>query len=355
MRGFENNGIEKPFLQALKGIPTKRVPFWFMRQAGRYLPEYRALRAEKGGFLAMAYDPQAACEITLQPIRRFGMDAAIIFSDILVVPHALGQHLEFQQGEGPVLDPVRTGTQLDALGFDAFDQVLEPVFEAIRQTRAGLVREGFSQTALIGFAGAPWTVATYMIEGGGSKDYPNAKAMMYGNPVLFGRLIDLLVEATSAYLMRQADAGAEALQIFDSWAGVLDEESFARWVIEPTRRIVDKVRAHDNDIPIIGFPRGAGHFYLRYAQETSVSALGLDTSVPTGWAADTLQPLLPVQGNLDPMCLFAGGPALQERAKTILDHLGRDPFIFNLGHGIHKETPLENVEALVDIIRGWRA
>jgi uroporphyrinogen decarboxylase len=345
----------KLFLDALDGHIGERVPFWFMRQAGRYLPEYRELRGKKGGFLAMAGDPDAACEITMQPVRRFGMDAAIIFSDILVVPQALGQKLEFVQNEGPKLEPVRTGAEIAALSFTSFEKNLAPVFEALRKTSGALKTEGFSNTALIGFAGAPWTVAAYMVEGEGSRDFLHAKKMMYSDPKNFAALIELLVESTASYLIQQAKAGAEALQIFDSWAGILDDASFQQWVIKPTRAIVGMVREVYPHIPIIGFPRCAGSNYFSYAQNTGVTAIGLDQSVPTQWTAKTLQPLMPVQGNLDPAALLVGGDAMTLAAERILADLSRGGFAFNLGHGVHKDTPPEHVAALCEILKNWRA
>jgi uroporphyrinogen decarboxylase len=344
----------KLFLDALAGHVGERVPFWFMRQAGRYLPEYRALRSEKGGFLEMAYDPDTACEITMQPIRRFGMDAAIIFSDILVVPHALGQSLEFAAGEGPKLNPVRDGKALAALNFHNFEKKLAPVFEAIRKTKAQLQAENFKQTALIGFAGAPWTVATYMIEGGSSRDFIHAKKMAYGDPETFAELMHLLTEATAAYLIKQADAGAEALKIFDSWAGVLDENLFQKWVIGPAREIVRQVRAVHPHIPLIGFPRGAGENYFSYVQNSGMSAVALDQFVPTRWATRVLQTHMPVQGNLDPVCLMTGGDAMALSVERIMSELSKAPFIFNLGHGVHKETPVEHVATLSDMLKNWK-
>ncbi|MCB1721727.1 MAG: uroporphyrinogen decarboxylase [Alphaproteobacteria bacterium] len=337
----------KPFLDALNGLSHKRPPFWFMRQAGRYLPEYRELRAQKGGFLEMAFDPVAACEITMQPLRRFGMDAAILFSDILTVPMALGQNLEFAVGEGPKLGELNVG----ALNYAQFSQ-LDPVYETLGNVKIALTVEGFKNTALIGFAGAPWTVATYMVEGGSSKDFLKTKLMSYQEPEKFSALIDLLVEATATYLINQITAGAEAVQIFDSWAGALDAQSFKRWCIKPTRQIVEMVRAAHPHVPIIGFPKGAGYNYLSYAQETGVSALGLDQHVPGDWAACALQSLCPVQGNLDPAILMAGGDTMVLTVEQILNSLSDGPFVFNLGHGIHKDTPVENVEQLVKLIRG---
>ncbi len=340
------------FLKALNKQKTDHIPFWFMRQAGRYLPEYMELRKKAGGFLDMAYNSDMAAEITLQPIRRFEMDAAIIFSDILVIPHALGQHLEFVQGEGPKLDPVRNLEEISKLNFDNFDKVLSPVYEALSKVRSGLKAEGYNKTALIGFCGAPWTVACYMVEGGGSKDFINTRKLAFSDPKAFQKLIDLLVDSSAKYLINQVNAGAQALQIFDSWAGALDAQSFSKWVIEPTKRIIDLVREVHPDIPIIGFPRCAGANYISYANETGINALGLDQSVDTNWAAQNLQPLVPVQGNLDPICLLTGGDALKIAAEKIITDLSDGDFIFNLGHGIHKDTPPENVAKLVKIIRG---
>jgi len=342
---------KKNFLEVLHGHKTDHIPFWFMRQAGRYLPEYRDLRSRAGGFLEMAYNPAIASEITLQPIRRFGMDAAIIFSDILVIPHALGQHLEFVTGEGPKLDPLRKTDDLSQLNFKNFESHLAPVYEAIQRTQSGLSQEGHHATALIGFAGAPWTVATYMIEGGGSKDFIHTKTWAYRDPEGFSQLIDLLVESTAHYLIKQIDAGAQTVQLFDSWAGALDPFGFRKWAIEPAKQIVKLVKNSHPHTPIIGFPRGAGQNYLAYAQETGVDALGLDTSIDTRWAARALQSQLPVQGNLDPICVLAGGDALTLAVEKIIGDLGEGSFIFNLGHGIHKDTPVEHVEMLVKLIR----
>lgn len=339
--------MSKIFLDTINGRQSEKVPFWFMRQAGRYLPEYRELRERKGGFLAMALDPKAACEITMQPLRRFGMDAAILFSDILMVPMALGQDLKFAAGEGPVLGAL----DIDALEFD--EKVVQPVYDAVSEIASALKHEGFADTALIGFAGAPWTVATYMVEGGGSKDFAKVKAMAYGEPARFKVLIDKLVDATSRYLIAQVNAGAEALQIFDSWAGALDPQGFQYQVIEPTKEIVARVKAAHPGIPIIGFPRGAAMHYTAYAQQTGVDAVAIDTLVCTRWAKNNLQPLKPVQGSLDPMRLLAGGPGLEKAARKIISDLSEGLFVFNLGHGIHKDTPVEHVEQLVKVIRDY--
>ncbi len=341
----------KALLQSLNGQVPDKVPLWLMRQAGRYLPEYRELRASKGGFLEMAYDPKAAAEVTMQPIRRFGMDAAIIFSDILTIPHALGQHLEFVAGEGPKLDAV---SSVDSLGFDRFDSIMQPVYDALTETSNQLKAEGFDQTTLIGFAGAPWTVMTYMIEGGGSKDFINAKTLAYEKPDQFGAMMDLVIEATAKYLIAQIYAGAEVVKIFDSWGGVWAEDDFSKYVIEPARQIVERVKAVHPTTPIIGFPRGAGFYYERYIRETKVDACAFDTTMPLDYVAEYLQPLVPVQGNLDPAVLRAGGNALEAAAGKILSTLGGKPFIFNLGHGINKETPIKHVEQLVRIVKEYR-
>lgn len=342
---------KKNFLEALNKQQTHHIPFWFMRQAGRYLPEYRELRAKAGSFLDMAYNPDFAAEVTMQPIRRFGMDAAIIFSDILVIPHALGQHLEFVHGEGPKLEAMRSSSDFSKLNYNRFQSTLAPVYQAIKNTRSMLKNENFASTALIGFAGAPWTVASYMVEGGGSKEFLHVKKMAYADPQGFAKLIDLLVEATAAYLIEQVKAGAEALQIFDSWASALDSHQFKRWVIQPTREIVKLVKAEYPHVPIIGFPRCAGYNYITYIQETGIDAVSLDHQIDTKWAARALQVQVPVQGNLDPICLLAGGDALKLAAEKIIADLSGGSFIFNLGHGINKDTPIEHVEQLVKIIK----
>ena len=344
---------DKPLVAALRGTAQKQVPFWLMRQAGRYLPEYRALREKAGGFLDLVFNPDFAAEVTMQPVRRFHTDAAILFSDILVVPKALGQEVAFREGEGPVLRPVRDSAALSLLTMRNFDAVLAPILETIKKTRGLLKAEGFEKTALIGFAGAPWTVACYMIEGGSSRDFIHAKSWAYREPETFGKLIDLLTEATVRYLSHQIEAGAEAVQLFDSWAGVLDEPLFRKWVIAPTGVIARRLRKAYPHIPLIGFPRGAGRMYQDYAQSTDVAAIGLDQQVPLKWAA-TLQAIRPVQGNLDPVCLLASGDALVLAAEQILAALGTGPFVFNLGHGILKETPPENVVLLAQMIRDWR-
>lgn len=342
------------FLDTLHGHFSNSVPFWLMRQAGRYLPEYRALRSDKGGFLEMAFDPKAASEITVQPLRRFSMDAAIIFSDILTIPYALGQDLQFAAGEGPKLPPLRTQADIDRLTYDKFDAVLYPVYQALRATRAQLNAEGFSDKSLIGFAGAPWTVATYMIEGGGSKDYMAVKALAYSQPDLFDALIAQLVDATSRYLCAQIEAGADVVKIFDSWAGVLDEESFQRYAVQPVVQIVDRVKRQYPKVPIIGFPRGAGFNYVSYIQQTGVDCCAVDSMLPLQWVADTLQPLCVIQGTLDPAILQGPDTMITEKISRVLDLFSRHPFIFNLGHGIHKDTSIRAVETLSACVKAYR-
>lgn len=349
-----NEANNKLFLHALRGRKTERIPMWFMRQAGRYLPEYRELRAQKGGFLDLVYDPQSACEVTMQPIRRFNMDAAILFSDILVIPHALGMDLQFVAGEGPKLGRIETPADLKKLSYRNFKQTLSPIYETLRLTSAALQNEGFHDVSLIGFAGSPWTVACYMVEGGGSKDFMRTKIMAYKDPESFQVLIDMLVEATAQYLIEQVNAGAEALQLFDSWSGVLDSSQFTRWVIEPTSKIIELIREVHPSVPIIGFPKGAGNNYISYVQHAGISAIALDSQTPTSWAARTVQTLMPVQGNLDPFCLYAGGENLVLSIERILSDLADAPFIFNLGHGIHKDTSIEHVQYAIDTVRGFR-
>lgn len=338
----------KPFLRSLAGENSTVPPIWLMRQAGRYLPEYRAVRAEANGFLDLCYSPDKACEVTLQPIRRYGFDAAILFSDILVIPHALQQKVWFVEGEGPKLEPLAGDADLSILQPDAVLAHLRPVLETVSKLSSALPLE----TTLIGFAGAPWTVATYMIEGGSSRDFAKTKLWAYSNPESFQRLMDILVEATAAYLVAQVDAGAQALQIFDSWAGALNETAFHRWSIAPAKALVAKIRERHPDVPIIGFPRGAGPLYVDYARETGVTAISLDQGIPADWAAREIPDGVTLQGNLDPMLLLAGGAALDRAIDHILERFAGRPHIFNLGHGIIKETPPEHVAHLVNRIRG---
>ena len=337
--------FSKPLLRALAGERVRPAPVWLMRQAGRYLPEYRALRAKTGSFLDLCFTPELAAEITLQPIRRFGFDAAILFSDILVVPWALGQPLRFEDGRGPVLEPLEPDA-LRSLQREGAVERLAPVFETVRRVKTALPAE----TSLIGFAGAPWTVASYMIEGGGSKDFLKVKRWALGMPERFADLIGVLEEATVAYLSAQVEAGAEALQLFDSWAGVLADAELERWSLAPLSRIVEKLKARHPQVPVILFPRGAGLGYTRFAEASGADGLGLDTTVPLGFAAE-LQCRIVVQGNLDPAALVTGGRALEEGVDRILDALGHGPFIFNLGHGVVPETPPEHVQTLLERIR----
>jgi len=334
-------------LDTLRGTNASRRPVWLMRQAGRYLPEYRALRAEKGGFLALVYDSDAAAEITLQPIRRYGFDGAILFSDILIVPYAMGQDLEFLAGEGPKLSPRLTDTALNALR--AVPERLEPIYATVTKVKAAL---GPGRT-LLGFAGSPWTVATYMVNGEGSRDQHAARAMAYRDPDAFQAIVDAIVEVTVGYLTGQVRAGAEAVQLFDSWAGSLAPAEFERWVIAPNAAIVSQLRVRFPALPIIGFPKGAGEKLPAYVRETGVDALGLDETIDPLWAAKALPEGLPVQGNLDPLLILSGGAELERQTLRILDAFADRPHVFNLGHGIGQETPLEHVEQLLAIVRGW--
>mgnify|MGYP006091532155 CR=1 FL=1 len=319
-----------------------------MRQAGRYLPEYRAVREVAGGFLNLCYDPVKAADVTLQPLRRFGFDAAILFSDILVIPHALGQSVTFEAGEGPRLDPIRDANGLGKLNMDNLHHSLGPIYETVKRVSANLT----GGAALIGFAGAPWTVATYMIEGSGSRDYPNAKAWALSNPDGFQVLVDLLVNATTEYLIRQVAAGAEAIQLFDTWAGVLPKYAFDRFSAEPLLEIARRVKIEYPDIPIIAFPRGAALYLPEIAKAQEIDAIGIDYAVDPVWAAREIQPYATVQGNFDPILLLAGGDQLERRATEIVEALSGGPHVFNLGHGILQQTPLEHVERLIKAVRG---
>lgn len=335
------------FLCTLSGEKTDKPPLWLMRQAGRYLPEYREIRAKAGGFLELCYNPEFAAEVTLQPIRRFGFDAAILFSDILVVPHALGQKLWFAEGEGPRLEPIADAQRLGEIREEIDQDVLAPVYETVRRVKAALPRE----TALIGFCGAPWTVATYMVAGRGTPDQGPAKALFGRDPELFERLIDRIVTSSIAYLSGQIAAGVEAVQIFDSWAGSLGGADFERWCIGPTRRIVEAVRARYPEVKIIGFPRGAGRLIPAYIEATGVDAVGLETEIDRAFARDEIQRLVPVQGNLDPQVLRTGGAELDREVAAIRAAFGTGPFVFNLGHGILPDTPIAHVERLVELVR----
>ncbi|MGH6929473.1 MAG: uroporphyrinogen decarboxylase [Dongiaceae bacterium] len=339
----------KDVLAVLRGQRPGRVPIWLMRQAGRYLPEYRTVRSQSKSFLEMCLTPALAVEVTLQPIRRYPLDAAIIFSDILVVPYALGQQVTFEGGQGPQLDPVRSQDQLERLSLAGVAERLGPVAVAIGSVR----RELPANVALFGFAGAPWTVASYMVEGRGGTNFETIKAWAYREPESFDRLISLLTEATSAYLLQQIEAGAEIVQIFDSWAGVLSGPMLERWCVQPTAAIVRRVKTVHPDVPIIVFPRGVGASYKRYAKICGCDGLSLDTTVPTAWASAELQPVLAVQGNLDPLALVEGGAAMEREARHILEAFGHERFIFNLGHGIVPQTPTEHVAELCRLVHDW--
>jgi len=341
--------MKRIMLDALKGEAVSPPPLWMMRQAGRYLPEYRETRRRAGSFLDLCYDPDFAVEVTLQPIERFGFDAAILFSDILVVPHALGRDLRFEEGRGPLMSPI-TVAGIASLETEKFHVNLEPVYETVRRLRAALPEE----TTLLGFCGAPWTVATYMIAGHGTPDQAPARLFAYREAQAFRALLDLLADQSAAYLVRQIESGADAVQIFDSWAGVRDEACFETFCVAPVARIVRQVRAQYPHVPIIGFPKGAGALYANYRQSTGVDALGLDWTVPLASARE-FQKAGAVQGNLDPLRLVAGGQALTEGVDAILKGLGGGPLVFNLGHGILPETPVAHVEEMVRQVRRTRA
>jgi len=335
---------EKTTLAAvLGGSAVDRTPWWLMRQAGRYLPEYRALRMRAENFIAFCLNPELAVEATLQPVRRFGMDAAIVFSDILLVPLALGRRVWFD-GSGPVLDALTPSDVRDRA--EGSLAAIDSVFETVRRCRAELPKE----TALIGFAGAPWTVATYMVEGGSSKDFRNVKSWAYRDPEGFDALIASIERVTVAFLCGQIAAGADVVQLFDSWAGVLPENAFERWVVEPNRRIVAAVKERFPSCPVIGFPRGAGPLYQHYVEETGVDAVSIDTTVPLGFARDRLQPKVAMQGNLDPVLLVVGGKAMADAVREIRHQLGGGAFVFNLGHGILPQTPPEHVARLAELL-----
>lgn len=341
----------KKLLRALGGELMATPPIWLMRQAGRYLPEYRQVKDRAGSFLNLCYTPKHAVEVTLQPIRRYGFDAAILFSDLPLIAQGLGQKLWYQEGGGPRLDPIRDAAGLATLDLGKVTCRLAPVYETVHELANALPNE----TTLIGFAGAPWTVACYMVEGGGSREFSEVKGWAFRNPEEFKILIDILIDATAVHLCRQAQAGAEVLQIFDSWASILPDTGFRRWIIEPTKVLVDRIRLEFPDIPIIGFPRAAGVMYSEYIAETGVTAVSLDTGISRRWAAANLQSKIPVQGNLDPLALVNGGACLEQEVRQTLESFSGGPFIFNLGHGIVKETPPENVAALVALVRGYSA
>ena len=338
---------DKPLLAVLRGERRDPPPLWMMRQAGRYLSEYRQLREEKGSFLDLVYDSDAAAEVTLQPLQRFGMlDAAILFSDILIVPFAIGQNLSFVAGEGPRLTPPLMTAKLGEL--TAFSGRLDPIYETVAKVKARLD----PSKTLIGFAGAPWTVATYMVAGQGSREQAEARRLAYRDPERFAAIVETIETVTFDYLSGQVEAGAEAVQLFDSWSGSLAPSEFERWVIAPTARLVKRVRVKHPHVPIIGFPKGAGGKLAAYARETKVDAIGIDETVDPVWANKELPKDLPVQGNLDPLALLAGGEVLSFAVPTILDAFAGRPHIFNLGHGILQDTPIAHVEQLMQLVKG---
>jgi uroporphyrinogen decarboxylase len=343
-----DNPVTKPLLRALARGRNAVPPIWLMRQAGRYLPEYRAIREKTASFLDLCFNPKLAAEVTLQPIRRFGFDAAILFSDILVVPHALGQHVTFEAGEGPQLDALKEPSAIERLRPEIDHAELAPVYETIARVRPELP----ASVALLGFCGAPWTVATYMIAGCGTPDQLPARLFAYRHPQAFAKLIDILTEASASYLVKQFAAGVEAVQIFDTWAGVLPADEFRNWCIEPIAQIVASVREQIPAARIIGFPRGAGTELPRYLEAVPVDAIGLDWMTELSFARDQIQPLRTIQGNLDPLALLAGGAALDRATDAILEAFGGSPFIFNLGHGILPDTPISHVERLIARVRG---
>jgi uroporphyrinogen decarboxylase len=341
--------VDRLFMRALAGEKLPSPPIWLMRQAGRYLPEYRERRAHAGSFLDLCYNSDLATEVTLQPIQRYGFDAAIIFSDILVVPQALGRQLWFEEGEGPKLDPLSGPADIAALAPDGIEATLQPVYQAIRQTRSALPHE----TSLIGFCGAPFTLACYMIEGGGSRDFLKVKQWAYGHADSFRRLVDTLVQACIDHLDHQVRAGCDAVQIFDSWAGILPEEQLFHWSVQPMQTIARGLRARHPGVPVIAFPRGVGPAALMYRRLGEFSALSIDTMIGAHWAAQELQPHITVQGNLDPAMLVSGGEVMANEVRRILGKLAGGRHIFNLGHGVVPQTPPDHVARLVEIVRDW--
>jgi uroporphyrinogen decarboxylase len=339
--------VNKKLLKVLNGQREKIPPVWMMRQAGRYLPEYRATRERAGSFLDLCFNPQLAAEVTLQPIRRFGFDGAILFSDILVIPHALDRKVDFVAGEGPKLEPIEDVPTARSIRRDVDHGKLDPVYETIRLVKSKLPPE----VTFLGFCGAPWTVATYMIAGHGTPDQEPARLFAYRHPDTFDDLLQVLVKASAEYLIRQLKAGVDAVQIFDTWAGILPPEEFARWCMAPLRRIILSVRDEIPDAKIIGFPRGAGTMLERYVTELPIDAVGLDWMIDKSFARERIQKVKPVQGNLDPLALMAGGEALDRAVDDVMRAFSDGPFIFNLGHGITPQTPIENVERMVKRVR----
>ncbi len=338
----------KPLLAVLAREHRKIPPVLMMRQAGRYLPEYRAVREKAGSFLDLCFNPELAAEVTLQPVRRFGFDAAILFSDILVVPLALGRRLWFVEGEGPRLEPLHDTKALLSVRRDTDANVLAPIYETVRRVKVALP----AQTALIGFCGAPWTVATYMVAGRGTSDQAPARVLAAREPQAFQHLVDCLIEASLDYLARQLEAGAEVVQIFDTWAGVLPAAEFERWCMQPTKQLVARLRARKPGVKVIGFPRGAGKNIPRYVEETGVDAVGLGNELDRTYARTEIQSRVPVQGNVDPQILLEGGAALDREVDDVMDKLGHGPLIFNLSHGILPTTPIAHVERMLKRVRG---
>ncbi|MEK9931397.1 MAG: uroporphyrinogen decarboxylase [Rhodospirillaceae bacterium] len=341
---------KKRFLNALNRIGVDRPPIWLMRQAGRYLPEYRKIRGEVTGFLDLCYNPNLAAEVTMQPIRKFQLDAAIIFSDILVIPHAAGSELTFVENQGPILTPLKNKNDISALDFTNITERLTPVYEAIKITRSQLGEK----TALIGFSGAPWTLSSYMIEGGSSREFLKLRKLAAEQPEILQSLFDGLETAIAAHLIAQIESGADAVQIFDSWAGILNTLDFDRWCLDPVLRICERIKNIYPQTPIIVFPRLAGIRYLNFIKSPVVDAVSIDQTVPLNWARKYLSSSLAIQGNLDPMCLLVGGDRLKSDVYKIMEVFGDQPgFIFNLGHGVIKDTNPENVEILCKLIRSW--
>jgi uroporphyrinogen decarboxylase len=343
----ETTGI-KPLLRVLAGERQTVPPVWMMRQAGRYLPEYRAVREKAGGFLDLCFTPELAAEVTLQPVRRFGFDAAILFSDILVVPLALGRKVWFVEGEGPRLEPLSDAKALMSVRAEVDEKVLSPIYETVRRVKSEIDHK----TTFIGFCGAPWTVATYMVAGRGTPEQKPAKDLAAQEPEAFQRVIDCLVDASVDYLGRQLDAGVDVVQVFDTWAGSLPPDDFERWCVQPARRLVAKLRARKPGAKVIGFPRGAGKMIPRYVDETGVDAVSLESAIDRDFARDEIQTRIPVQGNVDPQILLEGGAALDHEVDDVLAKLGQGPLIFNLGHGILPATPVAHVERMLKRVRG---
>jgi uroporphyrinogen decarboxylase len=344
------NNSNKLLLKKFCENNDANIPIWLMRQAGRYLPEYRKVREHAGNFLDLCYNPELATEVTIQPITRFGFDASIIFSDILVIPHAMGMKVEFLSGEGPVLEAITQESDIDKLDNKNIIEKLDKVYQAISLTKSNLP----STTTLIGFAGSPWTIATYMIEGKGSKDFSKAKNMAYLHEKIFSKLIEKLVNAISTHLILQIKAGAEVVQIFDSWCGVLNPINFQKWVIDPTAKIVANVKQQYPNIPFIGFPKGAGLFYKKYVEETRIDGVSIDANLPLDYIQKNLINNITIQGNLDPIYLLSDKQILKNQVLNTLKNLNNQKYIFNLGHGIIKETPIENVEYMIELIRDYK-